>query len=480
MMARDASTLGELFHNIRYQGHPSLWFLTLYVLSAITPNPVIMQIFHLALATAVAFIALKYAPFTRIQKVLFIFGYYPFYEYCVISRNYAYGLLFLLIFLSLFRPGIKDKKYINLSIVLFFLCQSNPYGATIAIALALMLLFEWIFFRDASVDSKTKWEFAAGILIFTCGLLLSAMQMHPPHDSTWYNPKFFEDNVMLVILKIFEAIAFIWSAYIPIPMFSMQFWGYNFLTHLIADPYKEVTARLYLSLGLAAITTMFFLRRCIALFYYVIGTLGVILFSYAIYVGAIRHRGHFFIVLFSAIWISNLYNVKSFKTGIFNKVCEFFENEKNAFFTFLLMLNVVAGVTANTMDYLYPFSANKETALYIKATGLDKMPVLGDKDYATSGVAAYLNRSIYYPATQRQATFVTWDNKRRGFNGSNILKEAELYSFKEKKDILLVISYPITPDSLAEYGNVEFIKSFTNSVLTVERFYLYKMKYVPH
>jgi hypothetical protein len=283
-----------------------------------------------------------------------------------------------------------------------------------------------------------------------------------------------------MLLKLLETVAFIWSAYIPIPLFNMHFWGYNFITYLFADPIKEVTARLYLSIILAAFSSMFFLRRSAALFYYVVGTLGIVLFSYAIYVGAIRHRGHYFIVFVSAVWLSNLYEGKPFKAGFINKICEFFENEKNAFFTFLLLLNVIAGVAANTLDYLYPFSANKETAMYIKGSGLDKMPILGDQDFAASGVAAYLNRPLYYPATQRHATFVTWDNKRQGFDSSSILGEAERYSDKEKKDILLVLNYPIAADSLAGYGNVKLVKAFTVSVLNVERFYLYIMKYEPH
>lgn len=491
MMARDASNLSELFNNIKYQGHPSLWFLTLYVLARITPNPLIMQIFHLTLAVGVVYVALRFAPFTKLQKVLFIFGYYPFYEYCVISRNYSYGLLLLLIFLAMYRPGISiDKKYISLSVVLFILCQSNPYGAIIAIALVLLLVFELIFLRDkaVSVSSKTKWRFAAGVVIFLCGLFLSAMQMHPPGDSVWYKPVFFYDDKVLMLVKFLESAAFIWRAYIPIPPFNMHFWGHNFISYLFADPIAEVKATLYLSIIIAAYSFMLFLRRGAALFYYSAATFGILLFSYAIYGGSIRHWGHYFIVFVSAVWISNLcednpscsgaVNVRN--KSIFNKISHFFEAQKSAFFTLILVLNVVAGVTANTLNYLYPFSANKETAMFIKANGLDKMPILGDKDYAASGVAAYLNRPIYYPVTGRHASFVTWDNKRQGVNPSTILRYAQQYSQEEKQDILLVLTYPPSQDTLAMYNNVSFVEAFTNSVLREEMFILYIMKYVPH
>ncbi|KWT87087.1 hypothetical protein [Candidatus Magnetominusculus xianensis] len=480
MMARDASTIGELFNNIRYQGHPALWFLSLYVLARITPDPLIMQCFHLALAVGVVYVVLRYAPFTKFQRVLFIFGYYPFYEYCVISRNYSYGLLLLLIFLSMFRNKKGIRNYIGLSIVLFLLCQSNPYGAVIAIALALLLIFDFIFLREDAtpVSPQMKWKFAAGIFIFICGLLISAMQMRPPRDSVWFHPTFIHDNKLLMLTKFLEAVGCIWRAYIPVPPFKQHFWGHNFINYFFDNPINTVKATVFLSIVLGGLSLMFFLRRRAALFYYFTGTLGITLFSYAIYGGSIRHWGHYFIVFVSAVWISNLYEEKPFKFSPLNKITIFFEGEKTAFFTFVLFVNVVAGVAANTLDYLYPFSSNKEAATYIKANGLDKMPILGDQDFSASGVAAYLNRPVYYPATGRHATFIRWDNNRRAFDGSTIIKEAELYSSHEKQDILLVLNYQITPAAFTPY-NIQPVAAFTGSVLYAERFYLYIMKYVP-
>ncbi|MCG6551943.1 MAG: hypothetical protein L7F77_06420 [Candidatus Magnetominusculus sp. LBB02] len=481
MMARDASTLSGLFSNIKYQGHPALWFLSLYALSAITPNPAVMQFFHLAIAAAVAYVALRFAPFTKLQKVLFVFGYYPFYEYCVISRNYSMGLLSLLIFLAMFRPNAY-RNYIALSAVLFIMCQSNPYAAILAIALFMLVLFEFIFFRDKSspLPSKTKWQFAAGILIFIFGLLISAMQMHPPGDSVWYHPTFFYNDKVLMLVKFLEAAAFIWRAYVPIPRFNMHFWGHNFISYLVSDPIVEVKLSLVLSIVLAAISFMLFLKSRIALFYYSVATFGITLFCYAIYGGSIRHWGHYYIVFATAVWLSYQYEGKPFKAGILKKISSFSERNKSAVFTTILVLNVVAGVTANTLNYLYPFSANKETAAFIKENGLDKMPILGDKDYAASGVAAYLNRPIYYPVTDRVATFVTWDIRRQSVNPSNVLEYAERYSQDEKQDVLLVLTYPPSKESLAKYNNCQFIKEFANSSLYEERFLLLVMKYVPH
>ena len=87
LLAKESLSLPELFRNLRYEGHPGLWHLGLYLVSRVTPDPLGMQLLHLLVATASVYVFLRYSPFTRLQKILFILGYFPFYEYAVISRN---------------------------------------------------------------------------------------------------------------------------------------------------------------------------------------------------------------------------------------------------------------------------------------------------------------------------------------------------------------------------------------------------------
>src|SRR5919202_3894562 len=52
LVARDSNSFVELFQNIKYEGHPGLWYLCLYGLNQFTHNPVIMQVFHLPHGTS--------------------------------------------------------------------------------------------------------------------------------------------------------------------------------------------------------------------------------------------------------------------------------------------------------------------------------------------------------------------------------------------------------------------------------------------
>ena len=50
------------------------------------------------IAAALVYVVARWAPFSKVNKTLFAFGYFPFFEYAVIARSY--GLLFLLLMIA--------------------------------------------------------------------------------------------------------------------------------------------------------------------------------------------------------------------------------------------------------------------------------------------------------------------------------------------------------------------------------------------
>jgi hypothetical protein len=124
LIARDSPSLAALFRNLRYEGHPGLWHLGLFLVSRLTPSPRGMQVLHLLVATGAVYLFLNYAPFTRLEKLLFIFGYFPLYEYCAISRNYGLGVLGLFAFCALYCAP-PPRRYLLLAFTLLLLCQTS-------------------------------------------------------------------------------------------------------------------------------------------------------------------------------------------------------------------------------------------------------------------------------------------------------------------------------------------------------------------
>jgi hypothetical protein len=67
----------------------------LYFTYKLFETPVVLKVLAAAVAIGAAAIFLFRAPFLRWQKVLFLAGVYPLYEYSVMARNYGIGMLAL-------------------------------------------------------------------------------------------------------------------------------------------------------------------------------------------------------------------------------------------------------------------------------------------------------------------------------------------------------------------------------------------------
>jgi len=111
-LSQHSHSLSELFYLKRYEGHPDGWYVLVFLISRLFPHPVGVQFLNLAMATAVAYLVSRYSPFARYQKALIVFGYFLFYEYSAISRDYEIGILALFAFCAAFRPLCPGDRFI--------------------------------------------------------------------------------------------------------------------------------------------------------------------------------------------------------------------------------------------------------------------------------------------------------------------------------------------------------------------------------
>ena len=80
IIATDDSSIANLLGNLKY-GHTALWYLCPQFLNWLKDNPSIVQVVRIFVATTNIIIFVVFSPFTKLQKVLFAFKYFPFYEY---------------------------------------------------------------------------------------------------------------------------------------------------------------------------------------------------------------------------------------------------------------------------------------------------------------------------------------------------------------------------------------------------------------
>src|SRR6266498_1334888 len=145
LVARDAHSFSQLFENMRYEGNPALWHIFLYFITCFTHNPVYMQAFHLLVACGFIFVFNRYAPIGLFYKILFSFGYFPLYEYAVISRSYGLGLLLVFIACALYKNRVSN--YILIGVILGLLANVAIFPLIISLGIAAILLFDYFFYQ---------------------------------------------------------------------------------------------------------------------------------------------------------------------------------------------------------------------------------------------------------------------------------------------------------------------------------------------
>src|ERR1700744_3146278 len=89
-IGRDSSSIIDVFRNMLYEGHVTLWNTFLFFITHyISSQPVYMQLFHWLVINCTVFVFLRHAPFNLTVKMLMVFGCYFLFVYSIISRNYA-------------------------------------------------------------------------------------------------------------------------------------------------------------------------------------------------------------------------------------------------------------------------------------------------------------------------------------------------------------------------------------------------------
>ncbi|AFY78133.1 hypothetical protein Ple7327_2879 [Pleurocapsa sp. PCC 7327] len=467
LIARDSYRIYELFSHVKYEGHPLLWYLCLDLLNRVTHNPVAMQILHLFIATGAAYLFIRFSPFTNLQKILFLFGYLPFYEYLLISRNYAIGLLTIFLFCFCFES--RQKSYLRLSLILALMANTNAYCLLIAIALTIVLTLEYFWKEKLNYKSTaSKLNIIISLLIFFIGVSISVATLIPPIDSNLQGGAT-EWMLQFDLVQLARTITRIWNSYILI------------LVPADSKPLDLLIFTLF-SLGILAFATTIFIRKPITLLFYLIANLEILTFTYVKFLGSARHYGHFYIILIVSLWLASYHSPSELLIHLSTKLpskinsaianwINFVSRYKTTFIIIILYVQLIAGIIAFSRELFIPYSASRKTANYIQSHHLEKMFIIGSEDFAISPICAYLNRKIYYPESQKFGSFVLFNSQRQSTNIDKILEQVSTISQEKEQDILLILNYEI--QNSRNDLKLSLLKKFTNSFIHNEKYYLY-------
>lgn len=462
MMARDHATLGSLIQTLRFEYmHPWLWGILLFGLSRLTRDPLAMQLLHILIATGAVLLLVQYSPFTRLQKTLLAFGYFLVFEYSLISRNYGLGVLLIFLFCVLFST--RKRSYLPLATLLAVLTNVNFYSRMTAIALLALLILEYVLaIRSGKPTLNRRWDIAGSLLIVAGGLLLSAVQNIPPPAQAG-SLSVLSQGVKLN--QVVSAIANLWRAYFPMPGLALRFWNSN----IIDDGSAAALSWIPLGFSIAL-----FYRRPLILFLYLFNLTEILLF-HSLWTGLMRHLGHIFILFIACLWLSHEIAPSGSERPSRYSVLRFFDRYRTQFVTVVLVVQVVAGVYAYTMDLFHPFSEAKAVAQYLRRQQLDQSLIAGGIDVFTQSVSGHLDQSIFYPERDRMGTYISSDNSSQRLSPQQYLERVARQPGVEKA--VLVLNFPIKEALPALPGwNVQELARFNRGIVKVENFYLYQLQ----
>ncbi len=475
-LTASSCTLSNFIDNWKVQSDTILWYTTLFLLSKISLNPVIVQIFHVLLATVSVFLILRYAPFSRINKILLCCGYFLLFEYGIIARGYCLTLFFLFLFCVIYHQ--TPKRHILLSFILVLLANATGgYGLVLSGALVLVLLSQFFFDENNRFKFPDSYRDVLPILfIVGAGLLFAVKSISPPDDSVYKQAIFLTYDSERFFLNIWRSI---WGAFVAIPdVMNLHFWNKNiFMNDSIPLPKIFM---IFFAFVVLIYCILLFSSRVASMAFYLSSTIGMLFFSYIndhIFEGFYaRHYGFLFIVFVISAWLfSEAAGQKKFSFPLIGFIASKINVEKRMKLavTILFAINAAGGIVAYAKDMFNPFSTIQAASKYIMDHKLGALPTTGFTDYAISPVAAYTRKPIYYPDRDTTNVFVIWTISKYTTDIDSIIFPRMLNFINKQEDsVLVILNFELNRSMI---GDVQFthLASFKESVVADEALSLY-------
>lgn len=466
LLAKDSISFKDLVHNTRYEGHPILWNLLLFGISRVTDNVLWMQILHILIGTVAVFTFLKYAPFSRLIKVLFIFGYFMFFEYTLLSRNYMLGVVFLFLACSVFNH--RKERFIKLAVLLA--CTANTHAIFLILASSLMFVLILEYLQDNGL--KFTKRFIIGLAIFTAGALLSVAQILPPSDTVFFD----RVNEIPIIDRILRCSIVFFKALVPLPDFStLSFWNSNLIINT-----SRIGAAIAGVISFLLPLFVLYKNKFSRLYFYTV-LLGSLLFFYLTQIYVIRFHGMLYFAFFTALWIEH--SLPKTNNRLTLSLPKFpYEKFKKTMIYGILTIHLFSGIVSFGMDYIHPFTNAQKVTQVLKETELSHK-VIATKACDGTALSSYLKKPVFFLRMGKYQTSCNWGDIsfNRPFEKKQVISALETLAISQNESFIYVSSDPVfmMKDS-KNWSNLHeikyrFLQKLEGSILKRGNYYIYEI-----
>lgn len=440
LISSTASRIPDLIHLTRYEGHPLLWNLILFVLAKVFSSYVSMICFHWLIVAFSIWLITYRTSLTTFQKLLVLSGYLFIFEYGVLSRNYAIGVLLILTI----AVSLKNKTSgLAAVFALILLPQTNLFGLLFSISVAVIYWNDLLVFLNNKAIQKT----AVGIIFF-CSLLLSVWFMFPASDHplldklfTVSSDSFFDSGFRLIML-----------GFLNVPNFSLEHWWNSNVFYSQFGKYAVVLVFLLVPIFYLLYT------KIKSAFYFLSINVGLI-FAFAVLSGFSSGR-YFGFIYISVLFVVILHQEMIFKQ--FSKWSVYL----------LLVLQSAAGLMAGYKEITTNFSGSRETAEYIQKSEAENVMIVAAPFNVIPPLSLYLKQDVFSLDTERPESYCKWNIMPVSYDNDEKIRR--LKRILDVKRNLIFIS-PVPLPSHIDGINVLLLFQNSNSVVRSEKYFTYRL-----
>ena len=182
LIARDSSLPHLLFTDLRYNGHPMLWYLLLLTPAKLGAPYITVNIISAILGIIATFLFLKYSPFPMWAKVIFPFSYFMIFQYSVVGRTYSLAPILLFSIAIIYK---KKTERVWLFILLLSLLANVQLHCTLVATGILVVHIIDVYRERKLVDRKTLRKNILAIGVFWIAFFLFVvLLLWPPEYTT--------------------------------------------------------------------------------------------------------------------------------------------------------------------------------------------------------------------------------------------------------------------------------------------------------
>lgn len=431
-VAKDKS-LSEVFSFLYYEGHPALWYVYLKIFtlfsSYYSPENIIHVAHTITVAAGLYFLFVRFK-LPMIIKVLLAMSYFVFFEYGIVNRGYFLVILFAFWAASLLKK--ENYSRVQLGVVLFLLCQTEVYGALMAIALGMYVMMKEknVF---AAFQGKDIIGLASGLLFF----VISVFPRSSGHVSKTSAKKLdFVDKILT------------------------SFQGNLSNTYAIGSTNDTFTYG-WTSLGLLisvlcliGIGFIFYNNKALLKTFLIF--LGMMIsFSILFFLGGIRQWGMGFVFFIVLLEIRGLDIRKEILPSLVISVFAIF--------------NIVHNVKAVTEEMKIPFTNAVAAGQFIKEKIPEKVPIVAINKFEATPVIGYARRNFYELPDGVPFSYFRWVDK------IYLPVENELKLFAKFKGVGGIVVLSPKPLDAERFPSLQLWQKWEDKNYKNENYYLYTL-----